>query len=325
MGVNSDQLEEIMRGYSLRRSERDRLILERKKKLLEETEGYRDLENEALDLFHGIAIAGVSGEPCDIEAMRRRITEIREEQRKLLLEKGYDSDYLDPPYGCPKCRDTGFLEDGSRCSCFLEKKRDLLYDQSNIKKLISSQNFDTISFEYYKGRDLERFRMAVNKCREFCDSFSVKPMDLFLYGTPGNGKSFLSCCIADRILKEDIGAVYYSSQQFFDTLYRQVFKSENDAGEGESLLDVPLLIIDDLGAELTNSWSESGLFMCLNSRQREGLHTVISTNLSLDDLRERYGDRIFSRIMGNFELLCITGPDIRLEGKKKKLSGANNK
>nr|MCR5303000.1 ATP-binding protein [Lachnospiraceae bacterium] len=319
MALRNDLFDEIMHGYDVRRLERDRLIMERRRQLCENVSGYRELDMEAEKLNADMVRARMKNDSHRGDDFRLKVSEIRDRQRELLIQNGYDPDYLNPPYQCPKCRDTGFVDSGEQCSCLLTRKRDLLYDQSNIKKVLSHDNFQNLSYDYYEGEHLDRFRKAVSKCREFCDSFSEKQMNLFFYGTPGCGKSFLSCCVAEELLKKDVAVIYYSSQQFFDALAKQTF-DRDDVSESEyALLDIPLLIIDDLGSELKNSWSEPGLFTCINTRQIAGLQTIISTNLNLDDLRDRYGDRIFSRIMSNYEIFLMTGPDIRMVDKRRRM------
>ncbi len=79
------------------------------------------------------------------------------------------------------------------------------------------------------------------------------------------------------------------------------------------ILDCGLLIIDDLGTELVNSFTNSRLFYCINERILAGLSTIISTNLSLEELMNTYSERIFSRLTMSYQIFKIYGDDIRLK------------
>ncbi len=124
-------------------------------------------------------------------------------------------------------------------------------------------------------------------------------------------------------MQRGISVIYFSASGLFDTLARYAFdiKSKEALHDlCEDLYSCGLLIIDDLGTEITNSFVTSQLFTCLNERHLRGRSVLISTNLSLEELRDRYSDRIFSRITSHFTLCKLTGPDVRL--LKKRLSNA---
>ena len=133
-------------------------------------------------------------------------------------------------------------------------------------------------------------------------------------GTVGTGKSFLSCCIASELLASYHSVVYMSANTLFDTLAKAQF-SRDKASEAvdvkDRIYDCDLFIMDDLGSEMTNSFVGTELFTILNERYNSRKSTIISTNLELVDLRDRYSDRIFSRITGSYEILKLCGPDLR--------------
>ena len=199
----------------------------------------------------------------------------------------------------------------------------LLYAQSHIQELIERENFSVLSYEYYQGEDLRRFEAAVGISRRFIREFGEACRNLFFYGTVGTGKSFLSGCIARELLQRGCSVLYFSAAGLFDTLARYTFDGRlKDSLQDfcEDLYGCDLLIVDDLGTEITNSFVTSALFSCLNERHLRGRSTLISTNISLEELRDRYSDRIFSRISSGFTLCKLTGPDIRI--LKKRLSNA---
>jgi len=197
----------------------------------------------------------------------------------------------------------------------------LLYEQSNIQEVIEKENFSTLSYEYYKGEDLKRFEDAVNMSKAFVAGFKKHYQNLFFYGTVGTGKSFLSGCIARELLSHGHSVIYFSANGLFENLARYSFdikSKETLYNFNKDLYNCDLVIIDDLGTEVTNSFVTSQLFGLLNERHLGRKATIISTNLSLEELRDRYSDRIFSRITSNYALCKLTGPDIRIH---KRLSG----
>lgn len=178
-----------------------------------------------------------------------------------------------------------------------------------------TENFGSLSYDYYAGEDLEKFTRAVQICQNFVKTFNKGYRNLFFYGTVGTGKSFLSCCIAKELIDQGNLVIYFSASQLFDILSKSTFdkdSAEAASGISDDICDCDLLIIDDLGTELTNSFVSSQLFACLNNRHLRKKATIITTNLSLGELRDRYSDRIFSRITSNYDICKLTGRDIRM-------------
>ena len=156
-------------------------------------------------------------------------------------------------------------------------------------------------------------------CHNFVNNFNSDYHNLFFYGMVGTGKSFLSGCVAKELLDKGNMVLYFSSISLFETLSKISFdfKAKEEFNHlMEDLYHCDLLIIDDLGTELTNAFVSSQLFSILNERHIRKKATVISSNLSLEELRERYSDRVFSRITSYFEICKITGPDIRMYKKR---------
>lgn len=241
----------------------------------------------------------------------------------MLVSAGYPVDYLEPVYTCPDCKDTGYIEGDNglrkKCHCFHQQELDILYEQSHIRDMIASENFSNLSYEYYQGEDLAHFRKCVDVCHNFVQNFKQDYHNLFFYGTVGTGKSFLSGCIASELLQNGHSVIYFSASGLFDTLARYTFDArakEALSGFYEDIYNCDLLIIDDLGTEMTNTFVASQLFSCLNERHLRKNSTIISTNLSLEELRDRYSDRVFSRITSHYDLCKLTGPDIRMYKKR---------
>ena len=199
----------------------------------------------------------------------------------------------------------------------------MLYTQSNLTEILKKENFEHFSFDWYSDTmkneatgltARETAKRAYNTARNFVDDFDKRAQNLFLYGSTGVGKTFLSHCIASELLKTAHCVLYFSAFDLFDRLAQTAFsrKSETDPGD-DFILDCDLLIIDDLGTELTNSFVSSQLFLCINERISRRKSTIISTNLKLEDFSATYSERTFSRIASNYQMLKLIGKDIRIQ------------
>lgn len=317
-----------MKGYG-RTKDANRLLLEtRKRQVCQAIPEYLELSDSVSTISVSCAKRMLEGEEDALSGLHRELCRISARQKRLLAEHGYPTDYLDPIFRCPDCQDTGFLPSGEgqvreKCHCFRQQELSILYAQSNIQEIIQRENFSTLSYAYHQGDDLHRFQAAVEISRRFVQDFGDVRQNLFFYGTVGTGKSFLSGCIARELLQQGNSVIYFSASGLFDTLARYAFDGRSKDGLRdlcEDLYGCDLLIIDDLGTEITNSFVTSQLFTCLNERHLRGRSVLISTNLSLEELRDRYSDRIFSRITSSFTLCKLTGPDIRI--LKKRMANA---
>ena len=162
--------------------------------------------------------------------------------------------------------------------------------------------------------------------RRFVDTFEPGKENLLLMGSAGTGKTFLSNCIADALMKKGISVIYLSANQLFEALADHAYSRE-EAGQEEYyhwVLDSDLLIVDDLGTELNNSLVSSELFFCLNERELRRRSTMISTNLTMNQIRASYSERVASRLMENYRLLRLYNSDIRLKKREERLGLAAN-
>lgn len=168
--------------------------------------------------------------------------------------------------------------------------------------------------------------IALKACHEFVDTFSDDFRNILLYGDTGVGKTFLSHCIAKELIETSYSVIYFSAAQLFDLFAKNTFgkKEEQDMKSSEHIYDCDLLIIDDLGTELANSFTTSQLFVCLNERILRKRSTIISTNLALEDIKSIYSERIFSRLSSNYTMLRLTGDDIRIQKKLLNLGGTKD-
>ncbi len=322
MGLTNQQYESIIKGYEQQQLQNRRLWQERRDKIYQQLPQYESLENSVGTISLDYTRRMLDGDDVALHELHEALASISTQKEMILKEAGYPSDYLAPIYHCGDCKDTGYTRDYQellqKCHCFRQQEIALLYEQSNIQEMIQKENFTTLSYEYYNGEDLKRFKVAEEMSRNFVRDFKHSYDNIFFYGTVGTGKSFLSGCIARELLQIGLSVIYFSSSGLFDTLARYTFDiklKESLYNFYKDLYNCDLVIIDDLGTEVTNSFVTSQLFSCLNERHLRKKSTIISTNLSLEELRDRYSDRIFSRITSNFNICKLSGQDIRMYKK----------
>ena len=262
---------------------------------------------------------------AEIETLKQKNLALQAEKQKLLLQNGYPADYLSPIYTCPDCKDTGYM-DGEKCHCLKQAIIDTIYTQSNVKNILERENFSVFSYDYYSDTQkdpktgltsLETAKRAVAECERFIADFGTTSQNLLFYGNTGVGKTFFTNCIAKELLEKSYSVIYFTAFQLFDILSKGVFEKDADAiAAHQNIFDCDLLIIDDLGTELSNAFTVSQLFLCVNERILREKSTIISTNLNLVELRDLYSERTFSRISNNYNIIKLFGDDIRIQKRK---------
>ncbi|MDE5597320.1 MAG: ATP-binding protein [Lachnospiraceae bacterium] len=318
MSLTNTQYDIILRDYENRQLN-NRHELERKTAYVyEHIPDYRALEDKIASISVSQGKKYLNGDENAMNELKNILAEIAAQKKELLENAGLPADYLQPVYTCPDCQDTGYIG-SQKCHCFKQAMITLLYEQSNIREMLQSENFQTLSYEYYENEHLARFKNAVINCQNFIKNFNSDYHNLFFCGTVGTGKSFLSNCVAKELIESGHSVIYFSATALFELLSQYSFDQKNREDQKDRYTDLyqcDLLIIDDLGTELTSQFINSQLFSLLNERHMGKKSTIISANLSLEELQERYSDRIFSRITSHYEICKLTGPDIRIYKKR---------
>ena len=281
------------------------------------------------------ALRALVGEVLELTANRRMDTaaaleQVQEkslalcaEKAELLVEHGFPADYLDEIASCPRCHGSGYLRDGSPCSCLLA-----LYEEEREKELSSllragKDSFSDFRLDYYTGADRECMELTYKAAKGNAMNFGAASPNLLLQGGTGLGKTFLSGCIAKVVSAKGRSVVYETAQEAFGAFEEQKFSrdAETYAAASEKvkrILNCDLLILDDLGTELTTNFTQSALYNIVNTRLTAGRKTIISTNLTDGELAARYIPQIVSRIGGEFDALPFRGRDIRAIRKEQR-------
>ena len=251
-----------------------------------------------------------------VEAIRREYDALAAERRRILRENGYPEDWCDVRYSCPVCSDSGY--DGIEiCACLKREIVKNYLESSGLYTLTKNQTFETFSLDYYEKDDKIRMKQNAEILYRFASGFRPGQSDSFLFlGATGLGKTHLSSAVARTVIEKGYYVVYESAQNLFSAYEMRRFGQSSTVGGDEDddldrFLDCDLLIIDDLGAEITNKFTVSCLYNLLNMRMIRHKSVIISTNLGKDELRERYSERVTSRLFGEFSPLLFRGRDVR--------------
>lgn len=260
----------------------------------------------------------------NVTRIKNKMTELKREKAFLMTENNIPLEYLDINYSCNKCNDTGFLVNGNKCSCFKQGLINEAYKMSNLNHVLSKENFQTFDISIFSPQPFEDEELTprqnimeiLNISEGFCFNFDQdNEENLLFYGTTGLGKTFMCNCIAKALLDKGKIVIYQTAFKILEIIGAHRFNKDNShkikEEEYNLLFNADLLIIDDLGTELTNSFTNTEIFNIVNSRLVQGNKTIISTNLSPMEIANTYTDRIFSRIFSKFTPLMFFGPDLR--------------
>ena len=260
-----------------------------------------------------------------VAVLRDENLSLQTEKRELLKKMGLPEDALEETPACALCGDTGY-RGGRMCRCLRA-----YYAREQQKELsrmldLGSQSFDTFSTDWYPDRydrDIgvtvrEHMETVYDICGDFAHQFGRRPANLLLFGAPGLGKTHLSAAIAREVSEKGFSVVYDTAGHVFGQFEQQKFAREEEADDHvERVLNCDLLILDDLGSEMTTAFVQSALYQIVNTRLLERRSTIISTNLSPEKLAQRYTPQIASRLEGEYQLLPFVGKDIRKLKKER--------
>lgn len=324
MALTNAQYDNIMREYEVRQIKNRHLQELHIQEVYDKAPQLKDLDDAISSASLACAKKLLSGDDTALLNLKKQLALFQDKKTTIINTLGYPSNYLDMPYTCSDCQDTGYIK-GERCHCFKQAAIDLVYTQSNLKTILEKENFSTFSFFYYSDTQinpatnlsaLETAKNALSACQSFIAGFDDSFLNLFFYGDTGVGKTFLSNCIAKELLDLGHSVIYFTAFELFHIFEKNVFERDVQAFEPyQNIFDCDLLIIDDLGTEMSNSFTTSQLFLCLNERLLRKKSTIISTNLSLNQLAEIYSERTFSRISSNYTIIKLFGDDIRIKKK----------
>ena len=323
MAYNSDSLKKAKDIITLRKTSAEENANKRLLEIHLKSPEIKEIDEGFPKIGQKIVETVLLGKPKEetnaiIEEIKAESLALSAKRAEALKKLGYPEDYTATKYFCEKCSDTGYTNKGQTvCSCLREALIKESIAASGIGRLINEQSFDNFDVEWYRRNpdNYDRMRANLAAAKNYVKSFKNKRGNLLLIGTTGTGKTHISTAIARDLIHQGYDVLYDSAENVFSDFEQDRFRSGYGPYEpkAEKYLRADLLIIDDLGTELTNQFTLSCLYNLLNTRHNRGLATVISTNLTPDQLEMRYEDRISSRLIGrDTQILVFVGDDHRI-------------
>lgn len=326
--INRQIIENIMTEYNKKRLRSAHEADKKREKLYVKIPRLSEIDRQ-LKLFSinlsKIFLSGAEDSELQVSNLRKQVEDLKRERQLIYEKNNIPENYMEIEYECLKCGDTGYTSDGKRCGCFNRQIINNLYQASNMINMLGKENFNTFdinvfSNESYKNEKLtprQNMYYILEISEDFCTNFHGNGMNLLFYGGTGLGKTFMCNCIANELINKEISVLYQTSFSLFEIIENHKFNKLNETEENRinynMIFDCDLLIIDDLGTEVGNSFTNAELFNIINERMITEKKTIISTNLSLEQLRDTYSDRITSRVFNNFVPLKFYGKDLRFK------------
>ncbi len=319
---------EVSIEFERRRDTQEREMILRTEKLYKKIPAIKRIDEEIFKIGLSMSkyiIGNPEGYKKNAEKAKEMIEALKMEKAFIMTESNVPQDYMQKEYVCNTCKDEGYLENGEKCNCLRQALVSRAYKMSNLEYVLAKENFQNFKIDIFKDEKFENEFMTprenmtdiVGIAEGFISNFEESNGDnLLFYGTTGLGKTFLCNCIAKSLLDKDKIVIYQTAFTILEILERRRFgKGGKEATDFQYdlLFEADLLVIDDLGTEMTNTFTNAEIFNIVNTRLIAGKKTLISTNLTPKEISEIYTDRIFSRILDKFIPLKFYGKDLRWE------------
>lgn len=317
--LNPDSVSKAFSDAAADREKAIAISVERKEKVEAELPRLAEISGELSIIGSSIAKSFFSTDPkLEVEDLAKRSLALQNERKALLKSCGYTEDYLEPEFKCKKCSDTGRGKDGKICECI--KKRAVEISLDGLSKLAPSKKctFQSFNLDFYKdlknknGESVfEEAKMNYEYLKAYSEDFSLDSKSLYIFGKTGLGKTHLTLAAANEIIKKGYNVLYGMAGAIFSGVEEEKFKGIEGKYTMKKLIDADLLIIDDLGSEFHTSFTSSVVHNVIESRLLASKPVIITTNLDIRGINKEYGERIASRIIGEYEPIRFEGEDIR--------------
>ncbi len=306
MGYNKELIKSALNEIRTN-GEKKRLLYERKKaEVLKENPRLAEIDREIMKLGPMLGISAMAGYKDRVQGIREKCKALSEEKEKI-LKKNKIEEYIP---GCAKCKDTGYIGT-SLCECVIKRAKEMSFAALSSQMPIMDCRFDNFSLDYYSGEDRVKMGKLFEFCKNYAENMNEKSESVMFMGGTGLGKTHLSLAIAGVALELGYGVIYSPAQNLISSLEKEHFSYDSKTSLLDDVMSCDLLILDDLGAEFSNSYSQSLIYNIINTRLLAKKPVIISTNLSLEDLAERYTPRVASRIFGCYTIKRFCGEDVR--------------
>ena len=333
--MSNEILSDLLLEYDQKKRKAELDLEKRKQELYEKVPRLQEIE-DSLNTFAITTTKNIlNGNTTSFNELTSKVENLKKEKEKILQNNDIPKEFLEPYYECKICKDTGYIQTqnsaSAMCPCLKQKLLDISYNKSNISNL-SKENFETFNINIFSDSiNSEKYRLNISprnniiniksKCIEFVNNFdNPDTKNLLFTGNTGLGKTFMSNCIANELIKKGKNVLYQTAPVLLETVIdnkMNKYKNSKQDNFYKNVLEADLLIIDDLGTECLNSMKLSELFTILNTRllnlNNKITKTIISTNLGIKDIFNFYEERIGSRIAGYYDIYYFFGDDIRFK------------
>lgn len=311
--TKKDLLKQIFGELSLNRNNAI-FVAEQNKKMAESNKKYFDLELE--ERIVKMNIGKAKFEKKSTKKLETQLATLDDKKKVALKEIGLQPEDLLPKFNCLKCGDTGIFED-EICSCVKQKYNNKLMELCGVD-LADVTYLNNYDFKFFGSAEERKFaEKCVVTLEDFVKKFdTLKMKNIVMCGASGTGKTYLTKCIAKELIAKNITTLFVSSFDLNNLFLEQHTSNFGEKNNMQNLIDVDALIIDDLGTEpMRKNVTKEYLLILLNERLCKNKSTIITTNLSPDDLLARYEERIFSRIFNKRTTLVLKfdGKNVRLK------------
>ena len=335
--MSNELLSTLLLEYEQKKRNAELDLEKRKEDLYNRIPRLKSIEEELNNFAINTAKNILKGSQYSLDAFNQKINDLKCEKAKILLQNNISENFLLPFYDCKICKDTGYIQNSTYgstlCPCLKQKLLNISYNKSNISNL-DKENFEKFNINIFSDKiNTEKYKLNISprqnmlnikqKCIEFIENFDNPNYNNLLFtGNTGLGKTFMSNCIANELIKNGKNVLYQTAPVLIETVIdnkMNKYKSSSQDDFYKNVLESDLLIIDDLGTECLNSMKLSELFTILNTRllnlNNKITKTIISTNLNINNIFKIYEERISSRIAGFYDIYYFFGDDLRFQKK----------
>ncbi len=264
-------------------------------------------------------VAKIRGRAEEMSEIETRIGVEQDRLQRLMADAGLTDADLQPRYECPVCEDRGYV-DGRPCACRQAILNHLVYEQLCDVSPVQSCSFGGFDLHYYDDADRTTMAKVLESCKRYVRNFDAGGQNLLFCGPPGLGKTHLSLAIAERVARSGHLVMYASAPRLMGQLESAKFRqAEENLEYREVIYGCELLVIDDLGAEMVTRYTQSEMYDLINSRLNTSRPTIISTNLTIEEIDKLYTNRVASRIAGAYATVQFRGRDIRLQKRMERM------
>lgn len=336
MSLTREQYNRIMRTLDERRLSAKDEHFRRKEEIEDKIPEIATVTSELMRINREEIAARFSKDNLRVASLKKEREALFETKKALIKSYGYPENYLEVPYYCPKCGDTGYVDGVTKCSCFKALEAELVNEESGLPNFLNEVSLEELSTDIYDDTavmpDLPKGakkcsqkeymeKVIIPRAKMYVEGFDATGShNIFMTGAAGTGKTYLTACIAKSLMESLHTVIYVSAAELLSLYSREEYgRGDQDVMESRiSLIEgCDLLIIDDLGTEYTTDLNISKLFTLIDHRLKKELSTIISSNMNLNEVDAAYGERVASRIKGSYMVLPFFGTDLRLKARKQ--------